>query len=72
MMLYGIGTFPNLLRAINDPHGLSLTIFNAASSDKTLEILLIISAIGVPMVLAYTFMIYWIFHGKVKLDSTSY
>jgi cytochrome d ubiquinol oxidase subunit II len=38
----------------------------------TLGILLIIALVGMPMVLAYTFAIYWIFHGKVKLDSTSY
>lgn len=72
MGLYGIGTFPNLLRAVNDPDGLSLTIYNSASSDKTLQILLLISAIGVPMVLSYTVAIYWIFRGKVRLDSTSY
>ncbi len=72
MTLYGIGTFPNLLRAVNDPYGHSLTIFNAASSVKTLQILLTIAGIGVPLVIAYTVVVYWIFHGKVKLDSTSY
>ena len=34
--------------------------------------MLIIAAIGVPLVLAYTLSIYWIFRGKVKLDRTSY
>lgn len=72
MALYGIGTFPNVVRAINDPENLSLTIWNSASSEKTLQILLLIAAIGVPMVVSYTIAIYWIFHGKVKLDSTSY
>ena len=28
--------------------------------------------IGMPLVLAYTISIYWIFRGKVKLDSRSY
>jgi len=72
MMLYGIGTYPNAVRAINSPADLSLTIYNSASSEKTLEILLLIALIGIPMVAAYTIAIYWIFKGKVKLDSTSY
>lgn len=72
MVLFAIGTYPNVVRAINAPETLSLTIYNSASSEKTLEILLLIAIIGIPMVLAYTFAIYWIFHGKVKLDSTSY
>lgn len=72
MMLYGIGTYPEVVRAINDPANLSLTIYNSASSTKTLEILLLIAVIGIPMVVSYTFAVYWIFHGKVKLDSHSY
>ncbi len=72
MMLYGIGTYPEVIRAINDPANLSLTIYNSASSTKTLEILLLIAVIGIPMVVSYTFAVYWIFHGKVKLDSHSY
>lgn len=72
MLLYGIGTFPNLVRATNDPANLSLTIWNAASSQATLEILLLIAFIGLPMVISYTVAIYWIFHGKVKLENTSY
>lgn len=72
MILFGIGTYPIAIRAINDPELLSLTIYNSASSAKTLQILLLIALIGVPLVLAYTISIYWIFHGKVKLDDTSY
>lgn len=72
MALYGIGTFPNVIRAINEPAAYSLTIFNSSSSIATLEILVLFALIGVPLVLSYTVGIYWIFHGKVKLDSTSY
>lgn len=72
MALFGIGTYPNVVRASNDPVNLSLTIYNSASSVATLEILLIIALIGLPMVVAYTFAIYWIFRGKVKLEPTSY
>jgi len=72
MALYAVGSYPNVVRAINDPAILSLTIFNSASSEKTLEILLLIAIIGIPLVVSYTFAIYWIFHGKVKLDTNSY
>lgn len=72
LALFGIGTYPNVIRAINDPEGLSLHVWNSASSHKTLEILLLIAIIGLPMVITYTISIYWIFRGKVKLESTSY
>ena len=49
-----------------------LTIYNAASSQKTLTVMLVIAFIGVPLVLAYTASIYYIFRGKVRLDSMSY
>jgi cytochrome bd ubiquinol oxidase subunit II len=51
---------------------LSVTIFNAASSPKTLSIMLIIALVGMPLVLAYTALVYWTFHGKVRLDEHSY
>jgi cytochrome d ubiquinol oxidase subunit II len=71
MALVGIGMFPHLVLARPDP-AMSLTIYNAASSPKTLTIMLIIALIGVPIVLAYTSSIYYIFRGKVKLDAMSY
>lgn len=72
MAVYAMGTFPNIVRAINDPDHLSLTIYNSASSEKTLEILLLIAVIGMPIVISYTISVYYIFYGKVKLDYTSY
>ena len=71
MTLVAIGIFPYLVLSRPDP-GLSLTIYNAASSSKTLTIMLIIALTGVPIVLAYTGSIYYIFRGKVKLDAMSY
>lgn len=50
----------------------SLTVYNAASSEKTLGIMLIMAAIGVPLVTTYTTFVFWTFKGKVKLDETSY
>lgn len=72
MALFALGTYPTVLRAINDPENLSLTIYNSSSSMLTLKILLLIAMIGLPMVLSYTISIYWIFRGKVKLDESSY
>ncbi len=68
--LVGLGMYPVLVRA-SDP-ALSLTIYNAASSQKTLGIMLTIALIGIPLVLSYTVSIYWVFRGKVKLDTMSY
>ena len=71
MALFALNVFPNLVISLPDP-GNSLNIYNAASSPKTLGIMLIIACIGLPVVLAYTVSIYWIFRGKVKLDRMSY
>ena len=72
MALFAVGTYPNVVRAVNDPEQLSLTIFNSSSSALTLKILLLMAIIGIPLVISYTFAIYWIFRGKVKLDASSY
>lgn len=71
MMLFGVGMFPNLI--LSTPVAAnSLNIYNGASSHKTLQIMLIFAIIGMPLVLAYTFSIYYIFRGKVKISSDSY
>ena len=71
MMLFGVEMFPNLVYS-NPATANSLNVYNAASSHKTLSIMLTIAIIGIPIVLAYTVSIYWIFRGKVKLDRMSY
>ena len=71
IFLFGLGIFPNMVLS-NPGAQYSLTIYNASSSGKTLVIMLVIALIGMPMVLAYTISIYWIFRGKVKLDEHSY
>jgi cytochrome d ubiquinol oxidase subunit II len=71
VMLLGLALYPNLVTASNDP-ALSVTIFTAASSVKTLTIMLIIAVIGMPFVLTYTGIIYWTFRGKVRIDEHSY
>jgi cytochrome d ubiquinol oxidase subunit II len=71
MGLFGLEMYPNLVLSNPAPVN-SLTIHNAASSRRTLGIMLTIALTGVPAVLAYTVSIYWIFRGKVKLDRMSY
>lgn len=71
MALFGIGMYPNMIFSSPLPEH-SLTIYNAASSTKTLTIMLTIALIGMPVVAGYTFSIYWIFRGKVRLDAHSY
>jgi len=67
-----IGTYPYMIRSTIQTETNSLTIFNSASSQLTLKILLIIVAIGLPLVLAYGFYVYRVFRGKVKIDASSY
>jgi cytochrome d ubiquinol oxidase subunit II len=71
LALFGLGLFPNLVTASNDP-SLSVTIFNAASSAKTLGIMLVIAGAGMPLVLLYTVIVYRAFRGKVRLGPHSY
>ncbi len=71
LALFGVGMFPELIHARPDAAN-SMTLYNASSSLKTLQTMLIMAAIGMPLVLAYTFHIYRVFQGKVRLDSMSY
>lgn len=69
--LFSVAIFPNFMLSTLDP-AYSITLENARSSAGTLKTMLIIAVIGLPCVLSYTVIIYWIFRGKVKLDSNSY
>ncbi len=71
MLIFGLGIYPDMLYS-NPVAGNTLDIYNAASSQKTLKIMLTIALIGMPFVIMYTSTIFWIFRGKVKLDSSSY
>jgi cytochrome d ubiquinol oxidase subunit II len=51
--------------ASNDP-ALSLTIWNASSSDYTLRIMTIVAVIFTPIVLAYQSWTYWVFRKRVS------
>jgi cytochrome d ubiquinol oxidase subunit II len=71
LVLFAIGIFPNIVLSNPSPEN-SLNIYNAASSQKTLNIMLIVAIIGMPFVIAYTFIIHKVYKGKVKLDEMSY
>ena len=71
MTLFGLTVYPHMVLSMPNPQN-SLTIYNAASTPKTHTIMLIIAALGVPVVLAYSASIYYIFRGKVKLTPHSY
>lgn len=71
VFLLGAALYPNLV--ISSPYAdRSLTLWNAASSPKTLGIMLVIALIGMPLVISYSGMVYWTFRGKVELDEHSY
>ncbi len=71
LIMVAVELYPTLLLSTVDP-AFNITVYNAASSEKSLSIMLTITAIGGPMVAAYTIFVYRTFKGKVKLDETSY
>ncbi|MCB9315628.1 MAG: cytochrome d ubiquinol oxidase subunit II [Lewinellaceae bacterium] len=71
LILLAVELYPTLLFSTTALEH-SITIYNAASSDKSLEIMLVFVLIGTPLVLFYTYIVYRTFWGKVELDDTSY
>ena len=71
LMLVAFQLYPTLLISTIDP-AYSITIYNAASSQKSLGIMLTIVLIGAPLLAAYFLFLYKTFNGKVELDDTSY
>ena len=57
----GISFYPNIVPP-------SLTIWEAASPDKSLAFLLAGAAVLIPIILAYTAFSYWVFRGKIDPD----
>ena len=44
----------------------------ASSTPRTLGVMLIVALIGVPLVLAYTAYVYWVFRGKADAAHDGY
>jgi cytochrome d ubiquinol oxidase subunit II len=66
----GVSLFPTLVMSSTDPAN-SLTIYNAASTAKTLTVMLVIALVGMPIVIAYTAYIYRVFKGRVIITEES-
>jgi cytochrome d ubiquinol oxidase subunit II len=69
--LLGVALFPNMIDSTLGPEN-NLTIYNAASSPRTLRLMLVIAGLGMPFVISYTAVVYWVFRGKVQLGKLSY
>ncbi len=69
--LAAVGLFPRLVPSITSLEN-SLTIYNASSSKLTLTVMLVIALIGMPLVIAYTAIIYRVFKGKVRAGAEGY
>ena len=66
-----VSMFPRLVPSSLDP-AWSLTVYNSASSHRSLTVMLIIALVGMPIVLGYTIWSYRVFRGKVALDGAGY
>ncbi len=71
LMIVAFELYPVIILSVPDFEN-SLTVLNAAASEKALGIMLTFAAIGTPMVLSYTAFVFYTFRGKVQLDETSY
>ena len=71
ILLFALSLFPLLVPSSIDMAN-SLTIYNASSTPRTLETMLIIALIGMPLVIIYTIFVYRTFKGKVIINEDSY
>jgi len=69
--LAAAGLFPRLVPSSTDLAN-SLTALNSSSTQGTLQAMLIIALVGMPVVLAYTVYVHWIFRGKVAATGEGY
>jgi cytochrome d ubiquinol oxidase subunit II len=63
----GLALFPFLLPSSLDPRS-SLTVWDASSSRTTLGLMLLATAILLPLVIAYTAWVYRVLRGRVSLE----
>ena len=59
----GLSMFPFILPSVSDPRS-SLTVWNASSSHMTLFIMLLVTAIFLPIILLYTAWVYRVLWGR--------
>ncbi|MDQ0837113.1 cytochrome d ubiquinol oxidase subunit II [Sphingomonas faeni] len=66
----GLSMFPFILPSSIDPHS-SLTVWNASSSAKTLGIMLFVTVVLLPIVVAYTAWAYKVMFGRVTTQEVA-
>jgi cytochrome d ubiquinol oxidase subunit II len=66
----GLTMFPFILPSSADPNS-SLTVWDSSSSHQTLFVMLVVTVIFMPMILAYTAWVYDVLWGKVTEDSVT-
>ncbi|MBW4984903.1 cytochrome d ubiquinol oxidase subunit II [Mameliella sp. CS4] len=66
----GLTMFPFILPSTVDPNS-SLTVWDASSSHQTLFIMLVVTAIFMPLILMYTAWVYKVLWGKVTEDDVT-
>ena len=66
----GLAMFPFILPSSIDP-GSSLTVWNSSSSHLTLFVMLLVTAILLPLVLLYTAWAYRVMFGRITLDDVA-
>jgi cytochrome bd ubiquinol oxidase subunit II len=67
-----VSQYPYMVPARGTPASTSLTIAGSASGHLTLLVMLILALIGVPIVLAYTLLVYTVFRGKTNAADADY
>jgi cytochrome d ubiquinol oxidase subunit II len=63
----GFALFPFLMPSNIDPRS-SLTVWDASSSHSTLGLMLVATALLLPIVIAYTGWVYRVMRGRVSLE----
>ncbi|MHB8869369.1 MAG: cytochrome d ubiquinol oxidase subunit II [Thermoleophilia bacterium] len=67
--LWAVGSFPYLVLGLDGGPGLSA--YTESSSDLALTVMLVVVLIGLPVVLAYTALVYRVFRGRVASDDAA-
>jgi cytochrome d ubiquinol oxidase subunit II len=71
LLLFGTAVYPTIVFSTPN-HAHDMTIYNSASTEKTLGFMFLVAIIGAPIALTYTITVYYVFRGKVVLTEESY
>ena len=68
VLTVGVSMFPFIMPSSSDPNS-SLIVWDSSASQLSLQIMLIVAVIFLPIILAYTAWVYHIMRGKVTSQS---